>query len=71
MRILIDLPEHDVAALDRLGKEAKVSRAQIIREALGGFLKARTRGAETDAFGLWSGRAEDGLEYQRKLRAEW
>ena len=33
--------------------------------------RAATRGKFHDAFGLWSNRKIDGLEYQRKLRAEW
>jgi metal-responsive CopG/Arc/MetJ family transcriptional regulator len=71
VRTLIDLPEADVRALDRLGKRLRVSRAKIIREAVSAFL-AKTTGATTQsAFGLWRGANIDGLDHQRRIRSEW
>jgi len=71
MRTLIDLPEPDVRALDEIGRRRHVSRAKVIRQAVGEYL---ARNAESDvdaAFGLWRDRAVDGLDYQRKAREEW
>ena len=73
MRTLIDLDEKLVRDLDAIAADAKRSRASLVREAVADFLaKARPRrGRGKEAFGLWSKRKIDGLEYQRKLRAEW
>jgi metal-responsive CopG/Arc/MetJ family transcriptional regulator len=71
MRILIDIPEPDVQALDEISRTRKAPRAQIIREALKAFLKTRSDTGVEDAFGLWRGREPDGLAYQRTIREEW
>ena len=71
MRILVDISEKQLKALTRLSKARKSSRAVIIREALSAHLDRQQPNAIDAAFGLWSDRAIDGLEYQRKLREEW
>lgn len=71
MRTLIDLDEKLVRDLDAIAAQAKRSRASLVREAVSEFLQKARKGDEKDAFGLWSKRKIDGLEYQRKLRAEW
>ena len=72
MRTIIDLPERQLAELDRISKSRKLSRAALIRQAVERYLAehAPERGA---AFGLWRrvGAREDGLAYQRRLRKEW
>ncbi|EPC7036381.1 protein YiiF, partial [Escherichia coli] len=35
------------------------------------YLVNQSQTARTSAFGIWQGREEDGVEYQRKLREEW
>jgi metal-responsive CopG/Arc/MetJ family transcriptional regulator len=71
MRTLVDIPDEDVSALDDLRARRGVSRAELIRAAIGDFL-ARNPSVETAAaFGLWRGRVADGVEYQRRLRDEW
>ncbi len=71
MRTLVDLPEPDVQALDEIGRRRRVSRAKVIRQAVGEYL-ARNAVGEIDAgFGLWRDQAVDGLEFQRKAREEW
>jgi predicted transcriptional regulator len=71
MRTLVDLPDADVRALDELGERRRVSRAKIIREAVRQFLNKSASQDAVDAFGLWSDRNLDGLDYQRQVRSEW
>ena len=70
MRTIIDLPERDLRTLAVLGEERGVSRAEIIRQAVRIFLEMH-KAQSNKAFGLWSERTEDGIAYQRALRAEW
>lgn len=70
MRTLVDLPEDDLQALNRLGQRRQISRAKVIRLAVREFLDRHAEAAKDEAFGLW-GPGEDGLEYQQRLRSEW
>ena len=70
MRTIIDLPDRQLDALTRLSRARKVSRAEIIRQAVDGYLKHNAP-ALADAFGAWRPGRADGLAMQRKLRAEW
>jgi hypothetical protein len=84
MRTLIDLPEQQLAQLNRLAKTRSVSRAQVVREAVASYLdaapelKARTDwvaegfGALADTPFTIDGHSHaDALDYQRRLRDEW
>jgi len=71
MRVLIDLGDKQLQALDALSKRAKRSRAALVRDAVADYLDRRHREAGDDAFGLWGDRAIDGLAYQEELRREW
>ncbi len=72
MRTLIDIPDDQVAQLaDVLAGGDGVSRAALVREAIGAYLERHGGKARESAFGLWGKGAPDGLAYQRKLRAEW
>lgn len=71
MRILANLEEAQIEALDQLAARSKTSRAALIREAIAAFLDARRDHNAVDAFGLWGERAVDGLAYERKARSEW
>ena len=72
MRTIIDLPDRQLEALERISKRRKLSRAELIRQAVDRYLAehAPELGA---AFGLWrrTGLREDGLAYQRRVRREW
>jgi Ribbon-helix-helix protein, copG family len=70
MRTIIDLPERDVKNLTELGRERGMSRAEVIRQAIKVFLIFH-QASRDGAFGLWRKRSEDGLRYQRAVRAEW
>jgi hypothetical protein len=72
MRTLVDIPDADIQALDRIAAEKQVSRASLIREAVGELLNRNKDDVVLNGFGLWAGaEVEDGLVIQRKLRAEW
>jgi metal-responsive CopG/Arc/MetJ family transcriptional regulator len=71
MRALVDLPEADIRALDQLGRRKGASRAKIIRQAVSEYLAKNLSEESKSAFGLWRDNAIDGLEYQRRIRAEW
>ena len=70
MRTLVDLPEDELEELSALSRSRKVSRAELIRQAVSGFLAQNKAGME-DSFGLWKKKGVDGVEYQEKLRSEW
>lgn len=70
LRTLVDIPESHLEALDKLASERKVSRASLIRDAVGDLLKNEKSDIARDAFGLWGGEV-DGLAFERKLRQEW
>jgi metal-responsive CopG/Arc/MetJ family transcriptional regulator len=70
MRTLVDIPEDELEELNALSEARKVSRAELIRQAVAGFLAQNKAGLE-DSFGLWKDHAVDGVDYQSKLRREW
>ncbi len=71
MRILVDIGDTQILALDAMSKQGKRSRAALIRDAVGEYLSHRRPQQPNDAFGLWGEQKIDGLAYQEKLRAEW
>ena len=70
MRTLVDLPERTLEQLTALSRSRKTSRAELIRQAVAGYLAQNKAGVE-DSFGLWKDRGVDGLKYQETLREEW
>ncbi|HHC74792.1 MAG TPA: ribbon-helix-helix protein, CopG family [Thiothrix sp.] len=70
MRTIIDLPEHHIEQLALLSQEKKLSRAELIRQAVEAYLRDRST-SSSDVFGLWKEHKVDGLTYQNKLRDEW
>jgi Ribbon-helix-helix protein, copG family len=70
MRTLVDLPDKELEQLTALSRSRKTSRAELIRQAVAGYLAQNSVGIE-DSFGLWKSRGVDGLKYQDKLREEW
>jgi metal-responsive CopG/Arc/MetJ family transcriptional regulator len=72
MRTIIDLPDHHIEALDLVGRSRKLSRAELIRQAVELYLQENVPSRE-EAFGLWkrAGARRDGLALQRRLRKEW
>jgi Ribbon-helix-helix protein, copG family len=70
MRTLVDIPERELEELNALSQARKMSRAELIRQAVAGFLAENRTGLE-DSFGIWKKRGVDGVKYQEKLRGEW
>lgn len=73
MRTLVDIPEDDIAWLDRKAALDGKSRAALVREAVAAFRSSTFKSGIEQAFGLWKDRTDigDGVEFQRRLRAEW
>ena len=72
MRVTLDLPVELVARLDRLRRQAGVSRAELVRRAVRHYLEhmagSTARIPPGRVFGLWQGRGVDGLSYQERMR---
>ncbi len=71
MRTLIDIPEGDLKLLKHLSKMGKVSRAELVRQAISTYLGPHRESMAEQAFGIWKDEPRDGLAYQEKLRSEW
>jgi len=73
MRTLIDLPDEDIAGLDRLAQRRGRSRAAEVREAVRTYLR---QSGDNDwigrGFGYWRSRDDigDAVEYQRRIRED-
>jgi hypothetical protein len=70
MRALVDIPDRQIKELTRISKAEKVSRAEIIRQAIAAFIEMKNSGT-VEAFGLWKEREIDNVTYQEQLRSEW
>ena len=72
-RILTDLPDDDIAWLDRKAAAEGKSRAALVREAVEAYRVERASSGMERYFGIWKDRADigDGLDYQRRMRGEW
>jgi hypothetical protein len=81
MRTIVDIPDDQIKALDRIGNREKLSRAELVRRAVSQYLEAETpkkpRPITNDIFGIAKPGDKrffdglDGVEYQRRIRAEW
>ena len=70
-KILIDLPQDDVSALDDIAQKKKVSRAEIIRRAIEIAIQTESASGFKQAFGAWNHKKLQGVSFQRKMRKEW
>jgi metal-responsive CopG/Arc/MetJ family transcriptional regulator len=75
MRTLVDIPDADLAVINKVIKAQSISRAEFIRRAIAQSLtahrKTQIQKAREAAFGLLAGRSIDGMEYQERIRQEW
>jgi predicted transcriptional regulator len=71
LRVTVDIPEADLKRLEALARATNMSRARLIREAIGLYLIRKTIDPIDAGFGAWRDRDEDGVAYQRRLRDEW
>ena len=73
MRTIVNLPKDQIQALDQYGKKHRVSRTEVVRQAVAAFLPTaggKGRFLNDPAFGSLKGKI-DSVAYIRKLRAEW
>lgn len=74
MRTIVDIPESDIRKLDRIAEKKRVSRAELLRRATRQYIMdVENIPSFDEVYGLWKDRGDigDGVEHQRKLRAEW
>jgi len=71
MRTIVDIPASQLESLDRQCHLEGISRAEAVRRALTAHLARQSSRAASSAFGLWRNEGVDGLEYERRVRAEW
>ena len=71
MRTIIQLPDEQAEQLAEGSRNKGISRAEAVRRALTRYLDEHRRRRQEDVFGMWRGRSEDGLDYERQLRKEW
>ena len=69
MKTLIDIPDPQLADLAAISTDKKISRDEVIREAITHYL-ASNQSHKDKAFGIWKNKI-DGLVYQEQARAEW
>lgn len=70
MRTLVDIPEAQLKELALISRTEKVSRAELVRQAIEALIRSR-KTSFREAFGSWGNEQGDGLEYQIKVRSEW
>ena len=71
VRTIIDLPPHQVEALDAHCRHEGISRAEAVRRAVADHLQRHQPSGAKRAFGIWRGRKLDGAKYQTARRREW
>lgn len=77
MRTIIDIPDEQLKHLSALCEKQDISRSEAIRRAIALYVEEKKallmdkKALREAAYGLWSDRDIDGVEYQRRLRAEW
>ena len=71
MRILIDIPDDDIAKLDALARGNNGSRSAEVRDAVRLYLRGRAGGDWIErGRGYWKDRADigDAVDYQQTIR---
>lgn len=71
MRTIIDLQDQQVSALKKLGKQTRLSRAELIRRAVNDYLEKMITRKSSDVFGIWQDKPENSLDFQNEIRREW
>ena len=72
MRTLVDIPDDDIAWLDRRASEQGKSRAAVLREAVSAYRADSSRDWIERGAGYWKDRKDigDAVEYQRAMRQD-
>ncbi len=70
MRTIVDLPDLQLAALEKLCKQKKISRAEAVRRAVDSMLADQHVQTREAVFGAWSPRGDSRASVD-DLRKEW
>ncbi len=73
LRILADVTEDQLQALEFLAQQQAVSRAEVIRRAIAAYV-TENGPPVSSFFGAWrtgEREPEDGLAFQDRMRGEW
>jgi Ribbon-helix-helix protein, copG family len=70
VRTVIDIPDKLVKTMDSYARMKKISRAEVVRQALELDVKRIRQELFDMACGAWKDKPVDGLALQRKLRDE-
>ncbi len=70
-RILVDIPDSQLAELTQIVDSQQRPRAVVIREAIAAYIAHHKPEHDAEVFGLWKKKKVDGLAYQKELRSEW
>ncbi len=72
MPTTVEISPEQVEALDRIAAREHTSRDALVRRLVAEFVAESAVQSGVDRFfGLWVGRAIDGLDHQERLRSEW
>ncbi len=71
MRLLIEISETDINALDAIAQERGLLRPAVVREAISDYLARHRSTDQSDGFGSWKSGIKDGLTLQNEVRDEW
>ncbi len=71
MRMTISFPDDQAKRLAELCRNEGISRAEAVRRAVDRYLAENRRPCRKAGFGMWRGRATEGLAFERPLREEW
>lgn len=72
MTRLIEVRDEIAEALVEYSRESGRPVEEVLDEAVKRFVRENKRRETLErAFGAWKGMQEDGLAFQRRLRAEW
>ena len=75
MRTIVDIPKDSIDALGSICEKKHISRAEAIRRAVSEFIEQQrclsNVADENKAFGIWSHKQVNALEYEDNIRSEW
>ncbi len=71
MHIAVEIPEAELVRVEELATARRVTRGQIILEAIEAYLLQKANDHNDAGFGIWRDLGEDGLDYQTRMRNEW
>lgn len=71
MRMTISLPDEQAEKLAQLCRAEGISRAEAVQRAVRRYLDEHRPIRWEEAFGVWRGRATEGLAFEGPLRDEW